>query len=672
MKRNLSSRRARSVTAGAVLSAFLLTSAVGRADTIPIEVVDRGSNRVLLDGRLSDWRRFVELVAIDSGAQVISGRDHWSGESDASVGFALARDADNLYLAAEVRDDQLIRTREHRATDDAVVFSLAVQAGSRRVGYDIAVMPGQPGSFAGGVEFRNGRSGNVRGARVVEDNLPNGGGFVIEVQIPWSSLADLRDNLSSLRGRVAYNDNDTPGRPNIETTLATGPGDGRNYEQLAPARGATNASTSTDLITQFRQAQGYTTAEPFLDRSANIAGDAPLERVVLFARYLVAAGPGIAGGNRYAFLEHPVRTADDLVDVAMRDVTGDGRMDVLLRARVTSSNMTREVLYVYGAPNGADQLEQLFAHELSRSAAGNRVVNRATYEQGPRIRVTFASNEGFTPQNFPRLQENGVLLPMLQWSEFRAVAYQWSDSLHRFELSASDPNPQRVNGPATSSTETVAGGTPGATVVAVAPADVAGVLTLFRQRAGIAATARPDFSAEGNVAEDRQPETVQIYGQKLVVAGARFMGGRSYYQVDLPEGFSILSLELADVTDDGQLEGVIRARRNLTVQVRGQALEVQKEFVLVYSFDTSHRGRVFAAEVSRRVGADSIVNDVRGLSRNRANSLTISPGRATGWTEQSYLFRDTPPQGFAPLLLPWQTRAAVVYRWNGTTLAPAP
>jgi hypothetical protein len=129
-------------------------------------------------------------------------------------------------------------------------------------------------------------------------------------------------------------------------------------------------------------------------------------------------------------------------------------------------------------------------------------------------------------------------------------------------------------------------------------------------------------------------------------------------------------LDLADVTDDGQMEALVRARRPLTIQVRGQQLEVMKEFLLVYSFDASHRGRVFAAEVARRMGDAAIVNEVRGLARGRGNGLTIAPGRATGWTEQNYPFRDTPPQGFAPLLLPWATRTAVHYRWNGQTLAP--
>jgi hypothetical protein len=650
--------------------ALVLTSNAALADTIPIEIVDRGTVRIFPDGRLGEWRRLTELIGLNSRAQIVSGADRWTGEADASVGFALARDDQYLYVAAEVRDDQIVRTREHRPVDDALVISLGAMAGARTVGYDIAIYPGVPGSYAGAVEFRGARSGAVPGARVSEENLSDGSGFTIEAQIPWSSLPGLRDHLASLRGRVAYHDSDSPARAAIESVLATGPGDGRHYEQLPLARGAT-VSTATELINEFRRAHNLVTSEPFLERSGNIAGDAQLERVVMFPRYCVVAGPGIAGGSRYAYFEHPVMTSDDLVEVALRDVTGDSRLDVIIRARVSGNDMTREILYVYAAESGADHLERVFAHELSRSVAGRRVVNRATYEQGPRIRVTFGSNEGFTEQNFPRVQETDVMLPLLAWGPYRSVAYRWQQGLHRFEIDGSEPNPQRGGAQVTahSGSETTTGGTPGPTV-ATAPSDLDGVLALARQRLNLPAHTRPDLQAEGNVAEDRQPEVIHVYGRTIVVAGRAFMSGRSYYSIDLPEGFTVVGLDLADVTDDGQMEALVRARRPLTIQVRGQQLEVMKEFLLVYSFDASHRGRVFAAEVARRMGDAAIVNEVRGLARGRGNGLTIAPGRATGWTEQNYPFRDTPPQGFAPLLLPWATRTAVHYRWNGQTLAP--
>ncbi|MDP3275911.1 MAG: hypothetical protein Q8Q09_11990 [Deltaproteobacteria bacterium] len=638
------------------------------ADTIPIEIVDRTSNRIILDGRLGDWRRFTELTGLDSSAQVVSGRERWTGDVDAGIAFALARDNTSLFIAAEVRDDQLVRLAQHSTLHDALVLSLAVQVGSRTVGYDIAIQPGFPGQYPGAVTFRGSRSGAVRGARVVEENQSGGGGFTIEVEIPWQALPSIRDNLASLRGRMAYHDADSPARPGIETVLATGGGDGSHYEQMAPARGATSATTPIEMLAQFRQAQGLTSTEPFMDRSGNIAGDPQLERVAVFPRFIVVAGPGIAGGNRYAFVEHPVTTAAQFVETALRDVTGDGRLDVILRGRVDGGGMTREILYVYGSPTGSDQLEQLFAHELSRTVGAMRVVNRGTFEQGPRVRVTYASVEGFTQQNYPHMADTAVLGALTPWSDQRSVSYRWSDSLRRFEIAASDPNPNRAPTAVAGNAATTA--TPGSTV-AVAPADVQGVLTLARTRLNIGASVQPDFSAEANVAEDRQPETVQIFGRNLIVAGRAYLSGRSYYSVELPEGFTVLSLTLADLTNDGQAEAIVRTRRTVTTQVRGNALEVVKEFLLAYSFDSAHRGRVFSAEISRTVGSDAIVNEpVLPAPGARNGAITIRPGRARGWTEQSYVFRDTPPQGFLPLLLPWQTPSPVTYRWNGQALAP--
>ncbi len=651
-----------------MLAPLALALALGppdaRADTLAVELVDRGTVRLVTDGRLSDWRRFTELIALEGRAQIATGADRWSGEADATVGFALARDDQFLYIAAEVHDDQVVRSREHRAGEDTLVVSLGVTGRNGRAsGFDVTLQPGVPGSFAGRLTV-GGRP--VRGAAVVEENLSDIGGFTIEAQIPWSALPGVRESVASLRGRVAYQDADTPGRPGIETVLSTGPGDAAHVEQMAMARGST-VGTAGDLIAQFRQAQNLATAEPLFDRSANLAGDAQRERVVLFPGVGVVAGPGIQGGARYAFFEHPARTIEDLLDASVRDVTGDGRLDVVLRMRVGGNGMTREVLWVFAAPGSAQQIERVFAHELSRSASGMRVHSRASFEAGPRIRVTFAGNEGFTERNFPRVVEPGVLLPMLPWGEHRSVGYQWSESTRRFESVATEPNPARVaaaTGPVTAGR---VGADAGAS--AVPTADLAAVLRAARQRAGVGPEARPDFAAEGNVAEDRQPEVVHVYGRTVVVAGRGFMSGRTYYSVELPEGFTVRSLELADVTDDGVSEAVLRASRPSRVQVRGESLELTKDFLLVYSLDAAHRGRIFAAEIARRLGMQSVVNDLRPLARGRSGALTIAPGRASGWTADSYPFRDAPTQGFAPILLPWASTAPVTYRWNGQALA---
>lgn len=653
----------------ALALATLTFSGVAYADTVPIELVARGQNRITMDGILGDWRRFTELVAVDETAQVVTGQGAWSGPADASFGFAFVRDEHVLYFAAEVRDDQIVRSREHRANDDALIVTLSVNASNNRaLTYEFAVYPGEPGNYGGAVRFRAGRAGAVPGAQVVESPLRGGGGYTIEVSIPWSSLPGLSNALGSLRGRVAYQDSDRHATPAIETLLASGPGDAQHPAQLAPAAGTSGASAA-DMLAEFQRTHDLVGAEPFMDRSANFAGDAQLERLVVLPHYVLAMGPGIAGGTRYAFFEFPMRSRDDVLEVTARDLTGDGRQELILRLRVENNGMTRELLYVYGAPSG-DHLERLFAQELRRTQGNNDVQNRATYENGGRIRVTFQSAAGFTQANYPRVVENGVNPPLLPWSANRVVVYRWSDDNQRFDEERAEPNP---NAARSGESAPAPASAPTSPTMVQAP-DLTALLRLFRTQRNIPENVRPSFSVQANVAGDATPETVQIVSRYLLVMGPRFMNGRSFYNVELPvaNDADVLSLSFADVTDDGRMEALVRVRRVGQAQVRGQTLDVTREYVLAYSIDDVHRGRVFGAEVSRRVGNDAITNVVQIPQRGRNAELVIDAGQARGWSQQSYPFRDAPQQGFAPILLPWDARRRVTYRWNGTALVPVP
>jgi hypothetical protein len=645
-----------------------------RADAIPLDIASRGTNRIAPDGVLGDWRRFTQLVAVDEGAQVQSGRDAWSGADDASFGIALARDDQALYVAAEIHDDTLVRTREHRADDDALILTFSAPNGpNRSATYEIAIYPGDPGNYSGVVRFRGGRSGNVPGAQVVEAPIRSGGGITLEAIIPWRAIPELNAGIGGARGRAAYQDCDTNARAHVDTVLATGPGDAQHIDALPPLAGS-NANSTNELIAQFAQQHNLSMRDSFLDRTANIAGDAAVERIAVFQGYAVAAGPGISGGTRYAYVQFPQRQRDDLLEPALRDVTGDGRQDLILRVRQSEQQgLVREVLYVYGAPNSADQLTQLFAAEVARQVGSNRVASRATYDGNSGIRITFDGATGFTQQNYPRLVDPHVIAAMTPWSEHRIEVYRWNDAGQRFDLFRSEPNPNAAStvaatpsGPATSNTSATS---PGMTQ---AP-DADAVLRNFRQSHGIAEGTRPTFFSSANFAGDSAPELLQVYGRHLVLTGSHFMNGRSFYSIELPVSADadVLGLESVDVSDDGHPEAVIRVRRTQPVQVRGRNLDLVKEFLLIYSLDDAHRGRIFAAEIARHVGSDGIVNAVRLPRGPRNRELVIEAGRPQGtWSQQTYPFRDLPAQGFAPILLPWETPRRT-YRFDGSALVAA-
>ncbi len=647
---------------GLVLATLLCVDLHASADGMPVVIAPRGDHRITLDGAVGDWHGISPLVSVDDTAQVIRGATAWTGPGDASFGFAIARDEQLLYFAAQVHDDHVVRTRAHGLGEDALLVTIAAPAGARTTTYELLIQPGVTGQFPGRVRLGGARGANVVGALVSDSALADGTGYTIEATIPLRALPAIGANTVGLRARVAYQDADGDARPTIDTVLSSGPGDATHPGEL-PLVAPAGLHGSDAMIRNFAEAYQLDLGVALLDRPENVAGDAALERVLVLPRYILAAGSGLAGGERYTFIEHPGREAGDVLESTLRDVSGDGRKDVILRMLVTEGTHARELLYVYGAPEGASHLRRIFAQELAFTEGANGITNRATFEpNGGGIRVTLNNANGYTATHLPPATEPGTLPPLAPWGPNRMVVYRWSDTSHSFETSRAEPN----------GANSIAGTSPS---MAEAPTSLDAVLRNFRRQRHIPDDARAQFTAEGNLAGDRVPETAQIFARHLVVVGASFMNGRSSYSVELPvdNDADVLGLQIGDVTDDGREEALVRVRRTSQSMVRGRQLDVQREYLLIYSLDEAHRGRIFAAETLRRVGGDSVTNVVRPAPHTRNDSITIEAGTSVGgWNAQTYPFHDAPMPGFEPLLLPWGTARRVVYRWNGTALVAQP
>lgn len=647
------------------LTAAVLLSARASADPL-VDLVDRGAARVTLDGVLREWSS--ALTAIDDSSHVVEGNGAWSGPQDASFGFVVGRDDGALYVAAEVRDDRVVRSRQHRPGEDAIVLSIAFPNGRLWTAWEIALQPGEPGSFAGAVRYRVPSVRPVPGAEIVEAPLQGASGFTVEARIPWSAMPGLRENLATARVRIAYADSDQEAHPGVESVLANGPGDARHPRDLPPttASAPAVAAASVDLLARFRREHMVSeSVRPLLDRSADLTGTAEPERVAVFPRHIVAFGPGIEGGASYTFLEFP---QGEVVSAQALDLTGDRKIDLALTLRVDAGPFERSLLHVY-AMDSAGALQRVFAREVGRRQGASRVVNAARF-QGSRVSFAPGETTGFTAATWPAIVEPGVEPPLTPWSPHRAETWVWRPAARTFELERSEPNPAAATASASasqSSNEPVA-------EPAEPAADVAGVLRLFRQREGVAESARPSFRVTADAAEDPTPEQFYIYGRTLVVVGARFMGGRSYASIALAanEGDEVVGLRAADLTDDGHAEAVVTVRRNVTVTVQGAPVASQRDMVFAYSFEPAHRGRVFAAETARRVGDAAIANGVILPSGRRGSEISIEARPARGWTQAAYPFHDAAPQGYEALLLPWQEPRRVTWRWSGSAMVRVP
>lgn len=94
---------------------------------------------ITIDGDLGEWD-LTRCLKIDSEAQVIDQIEHWDGVDDCSMELYAMWDEENLYIAAQVKDDTPFVYREGFPLDelDAIIIFLSTnpEADPARAAYD--------------------------------------------------------------------------------------------------------------------------------------------------------------------------------------------------------------------------------------------------------------------------------------------------------------------------------------------------------------------------------------------------------------------------------------------------------------------------------------------------------------------------------------------------------
>jgi hypothetical protein len=82
---------------------------------------------------------------------------------------------------------------------------------------------------------------------------------------------------------------------------------------------------------------------------------------------------------------------------------------------------------------------------------------------------------------------------------------------------------------------------------------------------------------------------------------------------------------------------------------------------------------VFGIETARSEGENRVQGLVQFIPTPGGKSfdLLAAPGRATGWTEKTFPWRQQSPgaSDIEPILLPWGDVPSVRYAWNGSRFA---
>jgi hypothetical protein len=212
-----------------------------------------------------------------------------------------------------------------------------------------------------------------------------------------------------------------------------------------PAPPPPRAPTSDELLDRvyalYRKDRGVGASKPSFDFVTDVAGGREPERVLVHGKDLVVFGKGFRNGSSYAFITIGASDPKDIVDVTARDLTGDGKAEILVRAvlhakaskALGGGTVERRALMVYGVEG--DTIVRLFGAETSRAVGDKAVLGAVAFEPGKRgldIELRPSHALGWTEQSYPFPADTttaGGLEPLLlPWGGATQRSYHFDGS----------------------------------------------------------------------------------------------------------------------------------------------------------------------------------------------------------------------------------------------------
>lgn len=588
---------------------------------------------VKLDGLLKEWSSFFSL------SHAVKGR---SGKPDIEARAAISYDANNVYIAADVTDDTL------RAGADHVEIVLGFPGGAV---HEVELFPGDPGKSPGAAKAKDGST--ISGAKVVE--APKQGGYTLEASVPWSAFPPASRVRVGLRGAIFVHDADAGSQ--IKNVIGTA--------SSASYAGLPSLSTEAEqaLFDGLLKDKGIRSA-PKVNLIADVAGDAMKERVLVFERYLVVLGSNFRKGSEYYYGDIGVDPSM-LVSCEAKDLTGDGKDELIFRKRVGSSSKYREMIQVQ-AFGASDTPSVIFQHEVGINGDIGSVVNEVSFvSDGAKtaIKITPGRATGYNAGNYKEPTEtafDGLLLP---WGSVASQLYKYSGSgfsKASEERQAPTAPPAGPVGPGE--------GLPKPPPPPSAAELLDKVYDLYKKDRGV--SGRPRFDLAVDVTGGAEVERVLVHDRDVVVFGKGFKGGTGYTFLSLQQFASssdITEVTAKDLTGDGKAEILVKGVVHANAPPSAGGGTVDREVVIVLQMVGDGLKRVFAAEVGRAIGKKKIIGSFRVVGAGRGVEIELAPGSAIEWTDKTYPFnQDTGTVGgFEPLLLPWGGNKPQRYKWGG-------
>ncbi|MCC6648827.1 MAG: hypothetical protein IT374_25085 [Polyangiaceae bacterium] len=620
--------------------ALCLSASPARAEGLAVALTQVAPGSIKLNGVLSEWP-----TAMTPLSTRVQGSP---ADKDFSARVALAYDDAALYVAADVLDDKLVRTASYGDREDRFTLTIVFPGdGGALSTAEIALYPGDPGNVAGAVRVKGGGGGQL-----VEAPNASKSGYSFEAKIPWSALPAAALSRVGLRGVVRGFDSDGGG---VESVLATS-------AEASPARLPRLPIDAEEAIeTTFAKEKGLTGA-PQHDVIADVTAGSSRERVMLWDQYLLVAGPEVRGGKEFFFRDLAVDRSM-IPSFEVRDLTGDGKADIVVRTKKTGGGRLKEELSVLSMSGEA--MSAVFVHELSLGSDAGRVDNTVSFDPGKReitvsLAASTAARDSF--KETPEPGDGGVLLP---WGTVKSRTFRFDGG--KFTKVREEAKPASEAPPAKREPTGPAQPPPARPPTADELMD--NVLALYKKDRKVRAGDRPRFDLAANLADDAQNERLLVFGKDLVVFGKGFMGGQGYVAVSLglADAKDVVDVATRDLDGDGHAEVLVRGVQRMPAPKELGTGKIERDVLLVYSLLGGKLTRVFAAETGIAVGDKRLLGTVTFVPGAKAHELVLGPGVGVGWDRASWPYKQdtTPVGGIEPLVLPWSD-AVARYRWSGS------
>lgn len=563
---------------------------------------------------------------------------------------ALAYDDQWIYVAGEVSDKQFVRTPAFGPNEDHAVLVLTFpdDAGQYRTLYELELYAGVPGKSAGQVKARG--LGVVATAQIVE--MKTSDGYDFEVKLPWNLFPPAARVRTGIRGAMLYH-NATGGSISgvIGTVDRTSPAASLPWMPTAPEQ-----SLKVGLLHN----QGIS-SPPVFDIKADVFGDPMKENVLVYDHFLVILGPKYRGGTEYYYSDLSVDvSAGNLPLFDVKDLTGDGKAEIVLRKRMNVGGGWRELFAVLGIDKSGNP-QSIFEHETGISSSIGTIQNDVRIS-GNAVTVSLGTATGYNSGNYREPTDTDRHPLLLPWGAIKSTTFTWNGK--EFKQSA-----QEKKEPGDGASAPSGPPAPPAPRPPTADEMLTQVLELYKSERKIGAGVAPRFDFVTNVDGDDTNERVLVHDRDIVVFGKSFKEGRGYVYVTLSafaQASDIIDMTARDLTGDGHADIIVRGVQKTKAPEELGEGDLTREVIFLYTVSEQGISRVFAVESALSMGDRRMQGIITFLAGRPGLDIEVRPGRSVGWDRSTWPYKqDTEAvSGLEPLLLPWTTQP-VRYRFVG-------